>query len=109
MARVIVASLRKVKAPMARDLASFHELPLIEYEQKGAFPINATSSLRRLAAAARTAGRLARELHAQPPSTPPSKSVGAAASDRRHSVAEKPSPPRLPASFPTESTQLTID
>ncbi|CAN8241365.1 unnamed protein product [Cochlearia groenlandica] len=46
MARVIVASFRKAKAPMARDLASFHELPLIEYEQKSAFPIKATSSLR---------------------------------------------------------------
>ncbi|KAJ0252695.1 Protein NRT1/ PTR FAMILY 5.2 [Hirschfeldia incana] len=46
MARVIVASLRKAKAPMARDLAQFHELPSLEYERKGAFPIQPTPSLR---------------------------------------------------------------
>lgn len=44
MARVIVASLRKAKAPtpMARDLTHFHELPSLEYERKGAFPIQPT-------------------------------------------------------------------
>lgn len=46
MARVIVASLRKAKLPMARDQAGFHELPAVEYERKSAFPIHQTPSLR---------------------------------------------------------------
>uniref|UniRef100_A0A1J3DMA1 Protein NRT1/ PTR FAMILY 5.2 n=1 Tax=Noccaea caerulescens TaxID=107243 RepID=A0A1J3DMA1_NOCCA len=46
MARVIVASFRKAKAPMTRDLTRFHELPSPEYEKKGAFPIHPTPSLR---------------------------------------------------------------
>lgn len=46
MARVIVASFRKAKAPMGRDLTRFHELPSLEYERKGAFPIQSTPSLR---------------------------------------------------------------
>ncbi|CDY69420.1 BnaCnng63420D, partial [Brassica napus] len=46
MARVIVASLRKAKEPMTHDVAHFHELPSLEYERKGAFPIQPTPSLR---------------------------------------------------------------
>ncbi|KAL0693344.1 hypothetical protein Bca4012_060524 [Brassica carinata] len=46
MTRVIVASFRKANAPMARDLAQFHELPSMEYERKGTFPIQSTKNLR---------------------------------------------------------------
>ncbi|XP_056850351.1 protein NRT1/ PTR FAMILY 5.2-like isoform X2 [Raphanus sativus] len=46
MTRVIVASFRKANAPMARDLTQFHELPSMEYERKGTFPIQSTKSLR---------------------------------------------------------------
>ncbi|CAH2046244.1 unnamed protein product, partial [Thlaspi arvense] len=46
MARVIVASFRKAKAPMAREFMRFHELPSLEYEQKGKFQIHPTKSLR---------------------------------------------------------------
>ncbi|KAG2276651.1 hypothetical protein Bca52824_059206 [Brassica carinata] len=46
MTRVIVASFRKANAPMARSLTQFHELPSMEYERKGTFPIQPTKSLR---------------------------------------------------------------
>ncbi|WZZ13955.1 hypothetical protein YC2023_107044 [Brassica napus] len=46
MTRVIVASFRKANAPMARDHTQLHELPSMEYERKGAFPIQSTKSLR---------------------------------------------------------------
>ncbi|KAL0793013.1 hypothetical protein Bca101_064390 [Brassica carinata] len=46
MARVIVASFRKAKAPMPCDTTCFHELPSLEYERKGTFPIHSTKSLR---------------------------------------------------------------
>ncbi|CAN6858629.1 unnamed protein product [Brassica oleracea] len=46
MTRVIVASFRKANAPMARDHTQFHELPSMEYERKGTFPIQSTKSLR---------------------------------------------------------------
>ena len=46
MARVIVASFRKAKAPMPSDPTCFHEQPSLEYERKGTFPIPSTQSLR---------------------------------------------------------------
>ncbi|WZY78254.1 hypothetical protein YC2023_024638 [Brassica napus] len=46
MARVIVASFRKAKAPTPRDPTRFHEPSSLEYERKGTFPIHSTQSLR---------------------------------------------------------------
>ncbi|CAN7028170.1 unnamed protein product [Brassica oleracea var. botrytis] len=46
MTRVIVASFGKANAPMARDHTQFHELPSMEYERKGTFPIQSAKSLR---------------------------------------------------------------
>ncbi|KAJ0242605.1 hypothetical protein HA466_0205550 [Hirschfeldia incana] len=46
MARVILASFGKVKTPMPCDPTCFHELPSLEYERKGTFPIHSNQRLR---------------------------------------------------------------
>ncbi|KAF8092944.1 hypothetical protein N665_0395s0009 [Sinapis alba] len=57
MTRVIVASFRKANAPIERDLTQFHELPSMEYERKGTFPILSTKSLRFLDRASLKTGK----------------------------------------------------
>ncbi|KAK9087807.1 hypothetical protein Syun_030201 [Stephania yunnanensis] len=52
MARVIVAALRKWRAPVPSDPKELYELDLEEYSQKGKFRIDSTPSLRFLSKAA---------------------------------------------------------